>query len=227
MIVVTILAVVLSFQVSGYRALPFIAIGAIAWIVSVGLKFAWALPTNKPIISFFKKKLPPKISDFVSWSYVGLMTGVFECGVALLFVLLLPQLHNADWYGAMSFGVGFGTIEAVFTSFVALVPKFRRERNVIAKSLSAIPAAIIERIFTLFVHVFTKVLIVLSVQQANPSFFWLSFGLKSLLDGIAAFGIMKWKILDKLSRLWIMELIVVVFGLTSVLGLWLLYNTVK
>ena len=214
----------------GASAFQFLALGALAWIVSVGLKFAWAIPTNKHVIRFFEQKLPPKLSGYVMWSYVGLLTGVFECGIALLFVLNISLLHSAVWREALAFGVGFGAVEALLLGFFSLFTVFKMghkgKKKAAAESfvilLSAAAATIIERTFTLFVHAFTKVLIVLAVQQNNYALFWLSFGFKSLLDGIAAFGHLKWKVLDKLSRIWIMELVVVVFGVISLLGLWIL-----
>ncbi len=58
----------------------------LTWTISVVLKIAWAVPTNKPILNFLKSKLPVKLSGPISWSYIGLLTGIFECGIALAFV---------------------------------------------------------------------------------------------------------------------------------------------
>lgn len=41
-------------------------LGGLVWIISVALKFAWAMPTNKPILNFLKNKLPPRFSGPIS-----------------------------------------------------------------------------------------------------------------------------------------------------------------
>jgi uncharacterized membrane protein YhfC len=97
-----------------------VELGALAWIISVGLKSAWAIPTNKPILNFLKSKLPRKLSGPISRSYIGLLTGIFECGIALAFVLILPILYQADWVNALAFGVGFGAVEAFILGLGAL-----------------------------------------------------------------------------------------------------------
>jgi len=48
-----------------------------------------------------------------------------------------------------------------------------------------IPIGIVERAATLPIHIFTKAIIVLAVQQNIYLLFWLSFGFKSLVDAIA------------------------------------------
>jgi hypothetical protein len=97
-----------------------VRLGILAWIISVGLKFAWAIPTNKPILNFLKSKLPPKLSGPISWSYIGLLTGIFECGIALAFVLKFDILYQASWVDILAFGIGFGAIEAFVLGLVVL-----------------------------------------------------------------------------------------------------------
>lgn len=222
MVAVAFIASLLVLAASGTSALTFLLLGGFAWIASVGLKFAWASKINNFFFRFLKQKLSPKISGSVSWIYVGLLTGVFECGIALLFVLNIEKLYDANWASALAFGVGFGAAEAFLLGFFSLFQALKEKRKTALELLTSQLAPIIERIFALSVHAFSKVLIVLAVQQSNYTLFWYSFGFKSLLDAIATFGIMRWKVLDKLSRIWIMELIVAIFGLISVLGLWLL-----
>lgn len=226
MIAVALLAAFFTIKYGGSVVASFLLLGGLAWIISVGLKFAWAIPTNKRVIRFFEKKLPHKISGLVTWAYFGLLTGLFECGIALLFVIMLPLLRQADSTGALSFGVGFGAAEALLLGFFSLVKVHKmkeKDRQSVKSGLPLLAAAsVIDRTSVLFVHAFTKVLIVLAVQQSNYALFWLSFGFKSLLDAIAAFGHLKWKVLEKPSRLWVLEVIVVIFGLVSLFGLWLL-----
>ncbi|MFW0860459.1 MAG: YhfC family glutamic-type intramembrane protease, partial [Dehalococcoidia bacterium] len=173
-------------------------LGALAWIISVALKIAWAVLTHKPILNFLKTKLPTKLSGPISWSYIGLLTGIFECGIALVFVLKLPILYQANWVYTLAFGVGFGAIEALVLGLLSLVrigyytirpksiPEKEREGlKITPDSLRTIPLGIVERVSALLIHIFTKAAIILAVQQSIYLLFWFSFGFKSLVDGIA------------------------------------------
>ena len=61
-------------------------LGALAWVASVALKVAWAVPVNPLVWKGLHAVLPPRLADPSFWLYVGLLTGVFKCGIALLFV---------------------------------------------------------------------------------------------------------------------------------------------
>jgi len=214
-------------------ALYAIFLGVLAWVISVGLKFAWALPTNKRIIKFFEKRLPSVLSGPVAWGYLGILTGVFECGIALLFVLNVPLLKQADWNTAIGFGVGFGAMEAfilgmlsfVHVSYYQIHPVSAKEnkqwRIFIKYKFTAVSTAIVERASTIFVHTFTKVLIVIAVQNNMYLFFWFSFVFKSLVDAIAAWAVLKKNIQNwtKPSQIWRIEFIFIIFGILSIFGL--------
>ncbi|MBI2176183.1 YhfC family intramembrane metalloprotease [Candidatus Woesearchaeota archaeon] len=219
---VAVVAAIGVMAVSGSSALPFLALGALAWLVAVGLKLAWSVPTNKPVMDFLEKNFPRALSGPASWAYIGFLTGIFECGIVLLFVLLQPMLRAASWPEALVFGVGFGATEAWVLGLFSLSQAAEEKQKKVSEFILTATAPVIERIFALFVHAFTTVLIVLAVQQSSYLLFWFSFGFKSLLDSIAAFGHLKWKVLP--SRIWLMELIVAVFGTISLLGLLLLYG---
>jgi uncharacterized membrane protein YhfC len=164
-----------------------VRLGALAWIILVALKFAWAIPMNKPILNFLKSKLPPKLSGPISWSYIGLLTGIFECGIALAFVLKFDILYQASWVDILAFGIGFGAIEALVLGLVSLgqivqymlrpesIPEeYTKEENrkVTSNDLLMLPVAPVERASTLCIHVFSNVLIILAVQQNIYLLFW-------------------------------------------------------
>lgn len=219
---VAIVAAIAVIALFGSSALPFLALGALAWLVAVGLKFAWSVPTNTLVIGFLEKKFPMALSGPASWAYVGLLTGIFECGIALLFVLLQPMLRAAIWPEALAFGVGFGAAEAWVLGLFSLSQASEEKQKEASELILATTAPVIERISSLLVHAFTNVLIILAVQQSSHLLFWFSFGFKSLPDGVAAFGHLRWKVLAEPSRIWLMELIFIVFGAISLLGLWFL-----
>ena len=86
-------------------------LGALAWVGGVAPKFAWATPTNALVRQGLDRALPGPVAAPVYWLYIGLLTGVFECGMALLFVRR-SRLKAAGWDEAMAFGIGFGAVEA-------------------------------------------------------------------------------------------------------------------
>lgn len=235
MILVGLIAVFLSLSYGSEWF--FIFLGFLAWIVSVGLKFAWALPTNKKITIYFKNKLPSKFSGITTWTYLGSLTGVFECGISLLFVLFIPSLFNANWQNIIGFGVGFGAIESLLLGIFSLIsnlyflikpteaPKEVKKLWQTYKKhmFTAISIPIIERTFTLLIHIFTKTLIILAVQQ-NFYLFWVSFFFKSLVDSIAAWSHFELKITNwkKPKQIWQIELIIIILGVISAIGIfWL------
>ncbi|MEN4097365.1 MAG: YhfC family glutamic-type intramembrane protease [Methanobacteriaceae archaeon] len=214
-----------------------VSLGILAWTISVALKIAWAVPTNKPILNFLKSKLPAKLSGPISWGYIGLLTGIFECGIALAFVLKFDILYQAGWVDILAFGVGFGAIEALILGLVSLghigyytirpesIPEKEKEAlKITPNSLLMIPIGIVERAATLPIHIFTKVLIILAVQQNIYLLFWLSFGFKSFVDGIAAWMILEKDIrnITKASQFWTYESIFIVLALISIVGIILL-----
>jgi uncharacterized membrane protein YhfC len=216
---------------------PVLLLGGLAWIIAVALKIVWAVPTNKPILALLRNKLPPKVSGPLSWSYIGLLTGIFECGIALAFISKMPILNQANWLNILAFGVGFGTIEAFVLGLVSLArigyytfrPESIPEKDVegfriTSNSLSMIPIGILERVSAISIHIFTKALVFLAVQQGFYALFWLSFVFKSFVDGIAS-----WMILEKdirsitiASKLWVYQSVFVILALISMLGIVLL-----
>ncbi len=217
--------------------LSLILIGFLAWTVSVGLKFVWAALTNKKIIDYFKKKLSSKFSGPITWTYIGMLTGIFECGISLIFVFLVPSLFNADWHSIVGFGIGFGAFESLIVGLMVilgnlyfLIKPSAAPNNALKRyrqyPFTAISIPIIERAATIPIHTFTKILVVLSVQQNMYYLFLLSFFFKSVVDSVAAWShfkldITNWK---KPKQILGVELIIVVFGALSILGIFWLSN---
>ena len=230
MILVAAVAVMLAGR--GKRPLwRVLGIGAGAWVIGVALKFAWAIPLNAAIRRGLEHLLGTAASAPLYWLYVGLLTGIFECGVALLFVRR-SQLRNSDWRQAVTFGVGFGAMEAfalgalatislvVSTMFFDVLPPGAKASLLKSySSLALIPLSIFERIAALLAHVFSCVLIVLGVRLARQRWFWLSFAYKTALDGVAAWAILAYGVRDSVGRLAQTEVIFAAFALLAVAGL--------
>jgi uncharacterized membrane protein YhfC len=196
-----------------------ITFGALTWLAAVVLKFAWAIPINRHIQALLNRYLYPEVADPLFWIYVGLLTGIFECG--LIFLLFrFSRLKAVSLDDAYGFGYGFGSIEAIILGLAPLL-------SCIAIATGRIPtveiswlvlaAPIVERIMTIFLHLFTTVLIIYSIKESRPSLFWLSFLYKSFVDTIAAWAQLSYGI-DTTSHLWTVEGIIFVVTLPSVLG---------
>jgi len=238
MIIVGIFSILWSLNYGSKLSL--ILIGFLAWIVSVGLKFAWSIPTNKKIINYLEKKFSSKLSGPITWAYIGSLTGIFECGISLLFVLFIPSLLNANWQGIIGFGIGFGAIESIILGLISLTsnlyflikpsaaPKEVKKlwKKYRKYSFAAISTPIVERAATIPIHVFTIILIVLAVQQNMYYLFWLSFFFKSFVDSVAAWShfkldITNWK---KPKQIWFVEFLIIIFGIISLFGVFWLFN---
>ena len=211
---------------------PFLIFGPLGAII-VGVLFiaAWKMRSNVSIKHFlfgglvWGAAIAPKIvMDYTvtpmlsSWAksaygimgmliilgiYVGLRTGLFECGFAFL-AFSRTELRKATWEEAMAFGVGFGAVEAILIGLPSLMqiavfvlnpslleslPPTQRE---IIESLLNSPTWVaitptIERTFTLFAHVFATMLIYISVTRQKPSLLLAAILYKTLLDALVPY----------------------------------------
>jgi uncharacterized membrane protein YhfC len=212
-------------------------IGALAWLVSVALKFGWATLTNSPVRQGLERALPGPVAAPLFWLYIGLLTGVFECGIALLFVRR-TRLKAAGWDEAVAFGIGFGAVEAFLLGFLQFaglvavmafwdqVPEETRAamaQGPMGLGLASIPLPVAERLSALVAHVFSSVLIVYGVWVGEWLWFWLSFAYKSALDALAAWAILV-RFLDSLSHLIALEAAVGGFAIVGLVGLAFLHR---
>jgi len=199
MITVAVIAVV-AWRARTQAAWKAVALGAAAWAAGVALKIAWAVPTNRVVLSVLKRALGETFGDVAGWLYIGLLTGIFECGVTWLFVRK-TRLRTAGRDDAIAFGIAFGAVEALvlgLVSFGAVLSallfwdKFSPEAKDAlggTKDLLSIAMPIFERAYALVAHLVTCMLVVWAVQLGRARWFWASFIFKSSLDGIAAWGV--------------------------------------
>jgi uncharacterized membrane protein YhfC len=209
-------------------------LGALAWVVGVALKFGWAVPLNPLIRQGLDRALPGSIAAPVYWLYVGLLTGVFECGITLLFVKR-SRLKAAGWHDAVAFGVGFGAIEALLLGLIQFVglliviafwdhlPEDARTaigtQPSIALGIGFIPLPVAERLSALLAHVFTCTLIVHGVRVGAWRWFWVSFAYKTALDAFAAWGILATQMTKSLSGMMAFEAAAGAFAVVGLAGL--------
>jgi len=234
MVVVAIAAVMYWKRHSGVLW-SFFFWGALAWIVGVTLKAGASIPTPA-IIHQVRDVLPRTFAEPVLWIYIGLLTGIFECGATLGFAYI-QKIRKANWNQSVGFGVGFGAVGALLVGVGSLlmmlvvmyIPdklppeylKFATSGN----SLWCIPAPIIERMITIPIHALSCVLIIYAVRKQEWKWFWLSFVYETVVDAIAGFIYITYG-LENLTTLstWGMELVFLPFGIIGVLGLYAFRN---
>ncbi|MDI7274393.1 MAG: YhfC family glutamic-type intramembrane protease [Anaerolineae bacterium] len=227
---VGMLGVALGFVLYGARRGPgrrYMLWGALAWVVTVALKFAWAIPINPPVERALKAALPAAVAGPVLYVYVGALTGVFEVGVTYL-ALRYTRLGRAPWGSALAFGIGFGAVEAgllavsplvsalaALTSPASLPPGLLTELARVNDPLLGL-APVWERFFAVWIHVFSNVLIFHALAARRPRWFWLAFVFKTAVDTVAAGG--QTLALGSLGSMWTFEALVAAFGIAGWLG---------
>jgi len=159
--------------------------GAVLWVVSVALKVGFALVANQPVNLWLHAGLPRILADPAFWCYVGLLTGIFECGIFLVAARLIKR-KQWSWREAVSLGVGFGAIEAMAmgagTGFLA----GQTSDWGCAITWSDVLAPAFERLLALLIHVAAVVMILRALVERQWRWFAASFAYKSAVDGVAA-----------------------------------------
>ena len=177
--------------------------GGLVWLAAIAPKFVMDY-TVTPTLSMWATDTYGFVGTLVIFGlYIGLTTGAFECGFTFL-AFSKSKLKGMSLDEATAFGIGFGAFEAILIGFPSLfqiaafildpslldlLPPAQRE--IVEASLGlptwVVPASPMERVFTLFVHLFTALLVFISVTQSKPSFFLGAFFYKSLLDALVPY----------------------------------------
>lgn len=207
----------------------YLGLGVPAWIITILLKLSWATAANPDVYSGLTNALPEAAAMPIFYLYVGALTGVFEVAVVWLAIRYTRLGQDTTWKNALSFGVGFGAVEALLlgiSSAASIVMAMTMPSTFPLGALEQFAQAgnplyglapIVERFFTILVHICSNVLIFYAVAQKQPRWFWLAFAYKTLLDAGAAFGQMAG--IDSLATLWALEAFVIVCGAAGWLGI--------
>ncbi len=209
----------------------FLALGAVAWVVTVAVKVVLALIAN----AWVRKQtllLGEPTGTVIFSIYIGLLTGVTE--VALVWVFLrYTRFGRARWPRVLAFGIGFGAIEALLlglSSLVLAVVALKIPERLPKKVLAPLERAntlwmqlapISERFFTCLGHLGTNVLLFYGVARREPRWFWLAFAYKSAIDAVAGFAMVK-GLTTTPVQIWTIEAIAAVWGIAGLLiTLWI------
>ena len=129
--------------------------------------------------------------------YLGLRTGLLESGFTYLAASKVRDLKRIKLNDAIAFGIGFGAFEAIFLgiagflslSFFVFNPSIASlltpsEQASLDSPTIIVGAAIIERVFSIFIHIFTSMLIFYSLAKKRISYLAYSIIFKAAVDGI-------------------------------------------
>jgi len=206
----------------------YLGLGALFWILTVAVKFAFAIPVNPVIFKAFGVSRDTLFSpgNLMAYLYIGALTGIFEAGLAWL-ILRKIRRGQATWSQALVFGIGFGTIEALLLGLASggsalaglLAPEALPVSTLGALAHNATLvmglAPIVERLSVIFAHILACVLIFYAIASREAKWGWLAIFYKTLLDapgGFAAF----WGP-TRPEKIWTLEAVIAIFGLV---GLW-------
>jgi len=195
-------------------------LGAVLWIVSVAAKLGFALLANKPVGKALHAILPTFPADLAFWLYIGLLTGIFECGIFLLLIKYIRR-RQWTWKDATSVGVGFGAVEAI-TLGIGMAIATTMKSNVSGELNQAVVIlwhAPVERLVAMAVHAASVVMIIYALTQRKWGWFVASFLYKSGVDAVASFVFLSGADLMK-THPWFVELCL--FGPFAYAGLCIL-----
>jgi hypothetical protein len=205
--------------------LRYFAFGAILWAVAIIPKYVMDFTITQPIQSILLQNMSALAVLLIMSLYVGLRTGLFESGFTYLAVKY-TRLSRMDFNEAMALGIGFGGIEAIYVGVLSLLTIATLMAQPALASLippeqlavSFIPVPILERLFTLFCHVFATILAVYAVKLSDLRWLALSVLFKTALDGALlplqhVFG-------TGLSGIYIIEGYVAILGVIALAGIY-------
>jgi uncharacterized membrane protein YhfC len=201
-------------------------VGAGVWFVGVIFKFVAAYFANAPILELIKSILGNTGYLVIGSSYIGLLTGVFEIGMTLVFALMIKKMYeNAQ--NALSIGLGAGLIEALLIGFASIgnylmvimgTPHTDTIMNAMTRAATVTPLLVVvspvERIIAILCHTSSRMLVLSALAQHRQRLFWTGFLILSVIDAIAGYFHLS-GLLNKISTWWI-ELLLIPFAIISI-----------
>lgn len=206
-----------------------LGLGALFWVLTVALKFAFAIPVNPLVYRALGVTSDHLFSsgNLLAYLYLGALTGIFEAGLAWV-VLRKLRWGQADWQQALVFGIGFGAFEAFLLGLAGFGSALA---GLLAPAALPIPtlgnlannatfvmglAPIVERLSVIFAHIFACVLVFYAIASGEAKWGWLAILYKTLLDAPAGFAAF-WGT-GTADKLWSLEAVIAMFGLLGVWG---------
>ncbi|MGE5298215.1 MAG: YhfC family glutamic-type intramembrane protease [Acidobacteriaceae bacterium] len=200
----------------------YMALGALLWAATIIVK--QLLSTVLEPTVYGALYVPDKLwasGSVLFYVYVGLLTGATEVFLTWL-LLRYTRLGRIPWTKVLAFGIGFGSIEALylgFTYLVTLIPAISDPNSIpesalknlqtFSSPLLSVPI-VVERIGSILAHIFCSALLFYSVISGKVRWMFVSFAFKSLLDAVVGFAYF-WGT-QTIFKLWTIEAIILLFG---------------
>jgi uncharacterized membrane protein YhfC len=206
-------------------AWKWLLVGAGAWFVGVVFKFVAAYFANTPVLTTLRNLLGNSGYLVLGSTYIGLLTGVFEIGITLVFALLIRHMWENS-RNALGVGLGAGLIEALLIGFSSLGSFVMVMTN--APGSDAITGALtqtaavtpllwlispIERLIAILCHTSSRMLVLFAMAQRRMRYFWLGFAILTAIDAIAGYFHLA-GLVNSISTWWI-ELLLLPFAVIS------------
>ena len=204
-------------------------LGGILWAAAIAIKVIMDLTISPALAQQAMIIFTPLAAAVLLGVYYGLRTGILESGITYLAVRF-TRLSKSGFDEAVALGIGFGGTEAALLGLLSLIntaallmvpelvatlPASTLEQF----ALIMIPVPIIERLFTLFCHVFATVLLVYAARFHAIVWLAVSVLYKTLLDGVLPISNYLLAGMGTYARLGIIEVFVVAMGVVGLAGL--------
>ena len=234
LIIITCILLLIKWKVRSGESFIYPLLGAAAWFISIIAKFLFAYWLNTPILEFIKSALGQTGYLTIGSLYIGSLTGIFEIGIALVFVLSIRKLYENAERG-IGYGLGAGTIEALLIgfsqvgAFIMLITGSPGSDNMITEYSSLASntpvlflVAPVERIIAILCHTSSRALIVLAAAKRKQIYLWLGFLIMTGIDAVAGYAHLAGYV-TTVSTWWI-ELALVPFAILSIIIIIWYYN---
>jgi uncharacterized membrane protein YhfC len=226
LVILLTVAVTLWWMKYSQRAWRWLFVGASVWFVGVVFKFVFASFANAPLLEVLKSSLSNFLYLAFGSVYVGLLTGIFEIGITLVFALLIRQMWESP-QNALGIGLGAGLVEAFLiglssiSSFtMVMVGSASSDAITGALSQAAVVTPLlwlissVERMIAILCHASSRVLVLFAVARRKQRFFWAGFLILTAIDAIAGYFHLA-ALVNQISTWWV-EFLLLPFAVISI-----------
>lgn len=204
-------------------------IGGVLWFVAIAIKVVMDVTVSAALAQQAMIIFAPLAAAVLLGLYYGLRTGILESGITYLAVRF-TKLSKSGFDEAVALGIGFGGTEAALLGLLSLVntaallmmPELvaTLPASVLEQyALIMVPVPIIERLFTLFCHVFATVLLVYAARFHALVWLAVSILYKTLLDGMLPVSNYLLAGMGMYAKYGIVEVFVIIMGIVGLAGL--------
>jgi len=183
------------FQKKKYSTWKQMLFGGLVWIISVALKSIFASLFNEPVNIFLVSIWIP-----LYYVYIGLLTGIFEIFIPLYLISKFKSKFE-DLNSKLGFGIGFGSIEAIFLGLITIISFFivtnfsssfpvETLQSFSGSNLDIVSRGIyggLERISATMIHVFSIFMVFLFTSTKKAKYLLAPILLKTLTDGLSLY----------------------------------------